>query len=96
MLPEHFGGRSGPKARKSKYTCTWAHGLVIIFDCRYHINTRLFLCSQAIKKDPEAYVRVMRSYKLMLDFFGMRVKDEKTGELERGDNWQERFTNLRM
>ncbi len=36
----------------------------------------------------------MKSYKLMLDFYGMRLVDESTGELERAPNWKDRFRNL--
>jgi hypothetical protein len=30
----------------------------------------------------------------MLDFFGMRLVDRKTGQLERGANWREQYTHL--
>lgn len=30
----------------------------------------------------------------MLDFYGMRLKNNQTGELERSENWKERYENL--
>ena len=49
---------------------------------------------QAICSDPVAHERVIKSYKMMLDFYGMRLKDERTGEVERAENWKERFSHL--
>lgn len=41
--------------------------------------------------------RIVRSYKLMLNFYGMRLVDMATGEIERQpDYWQARYLNLRM
>uniref|UniRef100_A0A3Q3FPD5 Opioid growth factor receptor 2 n=1 Tax=Labrus bergylta TaxID=56723 RepID=A0A3Q3FPD5_9LABR len=37
---------------------------------------------------------LLMSYKLMLDFYGIHLCDEKTGEVERARNWRERFVNL--
>uniref|UniRef100_A0AAQ4P1M2 Opioid growth factor receptor 2 n=1 Tax=Gasterosteus aculeatus aculeatus TaxID=481459 RepID=A0AAQ4P1M2_GASAC len=34
------------------------------------------------------------SYKLMLDFYGIELSDEKTGEVRRACNWRDRFNNL--
>ena len=31
---------------------------------------------------------------MMLEFYGIRLSDEKTGDLERADNWKERFHHL--
>jgi len=50
--------------------------------------------AEKIKKDPECQKRVVRSYQLMLDFYGMRMKNETTGELERSKNWKDRYRNL--
>lgn len=30
----------------------------------------------------------------MLDFYGIRLADEKTGKVERAENWKQRFNNL--
>ncbi|CAG5134470.1 unnamed protein product, partial [Candidula unifasciata] len=50
--------------------------------------------AEAIKADPKASKRVLESYKLMLDFYGMQLVDEKTGELKRSQNWRLCFDNL--
>ena len=38
--------------------------------------------------------KIYKSYELMLDFFGMHLKDRKTGELERAVNWRQQYTHL--
>ena len=38
--------------------------------------------------------RVLKSYKLILDFYGAIVEDEKTGVLRRADHFRERLRNL--
>ncbi|XP_041804441.1 opioid growth factor receptor-like [Chelmon rostratus] len=37
---------------------------------------------------------LLKSYKLMLDFYGIELCDEKTGEVQRASNWRDRFNNL--
>ncbi|KAJ0023252.1 hypothetical protein NQD34_003151 [Periophthalmus magnuspinnatus] len=37
---------------------------------------------------------LLESYKLMLDFYGIELCDEETGEVKRAQNWKDRFTNL--
>ena len=37
------------------------------------------LLLQKICADPEAHRRVLRSYEMMLDFYGMKLKDLQTG-----------------
>ncbi|XP_058486627.1 opioid growth factor receptor-like [Solea solea] len=37
---------------------------------------------------------LLQSYKLMLDFYGLKLCDEKTGEIKRASNWEDRFYNL--
>lgn len=50
-----------------------------------------------IRQSVEASFRVVRSYKLMLNFYGIRLADMETGEVERQpDHWEGRFLNLRM
>ncbi|XP_054473182.1 opioid growth factor receptor-like protein 1 [Anoplopoma fimbria] len=41
-----------------------------------------------------AKANLLKSYKLMLDFYGIELCDEKTGEVGRASNWRERFNNL--
>ena len=49
---------------------------------------------QAIKNNPAAKARVLKSYEMMLDFYGIKLKSPETGEVERADNWQPRFKHL--
>ncbi|KAM8756737.1 opioid growth factor receptor-like [Acanthopagrus schlegelii] len=37
---------------------------------------------------------LLKSYTLMLDFYGIKLCDEGTGEVKRAHNWRERFNNL--
>uniref|UniRef100_A0A673AFK0 Opioid growth factor receptor-like protein 1 n=1 Tax=Sphaeramia orbicularis TaxID=375764 RepID=A0A673AFK0_9TELE len=37
---------------------------------------------------------LLKSYKLMLDFYGIELCDEETGEVRRSSNWRDRFDNL--
>lgn len=52
----------------------------------------LFL--QEFLDSEKAKQNLLRSYKLMLDFYGIELKDEKTGDVQRASNWRERFQNL--
>ncbi|XP_078679888.1 opioid growth factor receptor-like protein 1 [Branchiostoma floridae x Branchiostoma belcheri] len=47
-----------------------------------------------IMENPEAHARILKSYELMLDFYGMKLKDKTTGEIVRSDNWEERLNHL--
>lgn len=47
-----------------------------------------------ITADPSSHDRVLQSYKLMLDFLGIRLLDDVKGLVDRADNWEERFANL--
>lgn len=51
-------------------------------------------CAQAFRKSKEVMDRFIRAYKLMLGFYGINLVSEETGELERAENWRERFENL--
>ncbi|KZV82902.1 hypothetical protein EXIGLDRAFT_684399 [Exidia glandulosa HHB12029] len=48
----------------------------------------------AIRASPDAMKRVVRSYRLMLDFYGMQLVDERTGRLERTKDYAPRYRNL--
>uniref|UniRef100_A0A3B4GRM3 Opioid growth factor receptor (OGFr) conserved domain-containing protein n=1 Tax=Pundamilia nyererei TaxID=303518 RepID=A0A3B4GRM3_9CICH len=37
---------------------------------------------------------LLKSYKLMLDFYGIVLCDEKTGKVKKAEHWEERFDNL--
>ena len=43
--------------------------------------------------DPDAFGRVLRSYEMMLDFYGMEL-DKETGKISRAQNWKDRFPHL--
>ncbi|KFV96658.1 Opioid growth factor receptor, partial [Fulmarus glacialis] len=49
---------------------------------------------QAFKKSKEVMQRFIRAYQLMLRFYGIILINEETGELQRAENWTERFQNL--
>ncbi|CAF2865562.1 unnamed protein product [Rotaria sp. Silwood2] len=51
---------------------------------------------ESIKKDDQALKRILISYKLMLDFYGFKLINEKTGEIDRlpDDSYKSRFHNL--
>ncbi|KAF7314349.1 OGFr-N domain-containing protein [Mycena kentingensis (nom. inval.)] len=47
-----------------------------------------------IKGDPDALKRLLASYRLMLDFYGMRLLSEETGALDRSEGYESRYENL--
>jgi len=49
---------------------------------------------EAIKTDHECAARLVRSYELMLDFYGIVLQNRETGELQRSENWKSRYENL--
>jgi hypothetical protein len=48
----------------------------------------------AIQADPEAQRRLIVSYKLMLDFYGMQLVDEQLGVVARAVNYRSRYAHL--
>ena len=51
--------------------------------------------AEAMKADDAIRERVLRSYCLMLDFYGMRLEDSETGFFTRSDkNYKDRYRNL--
>ncbi|KIO29999.1 hypothetical protein M407DRAFT_159547 [Tulasnella calospora MUT 4182] len=48
----------------------------------------------AMKSNQEVMQRVLRSYKMMLGFYGMRLVDEKTGLLRRSSEYKPSYKNL--
>jgi hypothetical protein len=51
--------------------------------------------AKLIREDFYAAVRVVTSYRMMLNFYGLRLVDETTGEIERCPHiWQNRYKNL--
>jgi len=49
---------------------------------------------EAMKKDELVMERLHKSYELMLDFYGIKMVDRKTGQLHRHKNYASRFENL--
>lgn len=47
-----------------------------------------------MRADDQIKERLYSSYKLMLDFYGMRLEDEEIGRLGRSCNHTGRYTNL--
>ncbi|XP_053171170.1 opioid growth factor receptor-like [Scomber japonicus] len=46
------------------------------------------------RQNPIAKENLLKSYKLMLDFYGIELCDENTGKVRRSANWRDRFQNL--
>lgn len=49
---------------------------------------------QKMKADPTVVRRVIKSYRLMLDFYGMELLSSETGLLKRSGNYAARYHNL--
>jgi hypothetical protein len=50
--------------------------------------------SKMIRHDLKCAIRVVRSYKMMLNFYGITLTNESTGEVEKNNIWETRFYNL--
>jgi len=51
--------------------------------------------AKAISSDPTKKARIIKSYELMLNFYGMALVDQTTGKIDRNpDNWKSRYQNL--
>ncbi|KAI0953586.1 hypothetical protein AcW1_007763 [Taiwanofungus camphoratus] len=48
----------------------------------------------AMRADPAVMRRILRSYSLMLNFYGMRLESPDSGLLARSTNYPERYRNL--
>lgn len=48
----------------------------------------------AIQTDLHLKLRVLRAYRMMLDFYGIKLESSETGEVTRADNYKERFDHL--
>ncbi|XP_045547749.1 opioid growth factor receptor-like isoform X2 [Salmo salar] len=49
---------------------------------------------EAFLEDETAKKRLVKSYKLMLDFYGIQLSNDTTGEVQRANNWRNRFDNM--
>lgn len=47
-----------------------------------------------LKASPDARKKLIKSFQMMLDFYGMRMKDTRSGEIERTEDYKERYSNL--
>jgi hypothetical protein len=47
-----------------------------------------------MREDLEIEFRVVKSYKMMLDFYGLELLDPITGQIGKQKNWKERFDNI--
>ncbi|OXB67878.1 hypothetical protein ASZ78_005560, partial [Callipepla squamata] len=70
-----------------------------LFPLREHgmnLRAKPLTCQEieAFKKSKEVMERFIRAYQLMLRFYGIILVNQGTGELERAENWTERFLNL--
>ncbi|XP_077387004.1 opioid growth factor receptor-like protein 1 isoform X2 [Festucalex cinctus] len=45
-------------------------------------------------EEPIAKENLLKSYKLMLDFYGIELCNEETGQVRRASNWRDRFESL--
>ncbi|XP_044311076.1 opioid growth factor receptor isoform X2 [Varanus komodoensis] len=61
-----------------------------------NFRARVLTCQEieAFRKSKPVMERFVRAYKLMLRFYGISLINEETGELNRAENWRERFDNL--
>jgi hypothetical protein len=50
--------------------------------------------AKAMREDPVVARRVLRSYRMMLGFYGFTLVNEATGELRKSESWQPRFRNF--
>ncbi|RUS81059.1 hypothetical protein EGW08_011178 [Elysia chlorotica] len=50
--------------------------------------------AKGIIEDKDAHNRVMLSYEMMLDFYGMKLEDRRTGKIQRSKRWRECYENL--
>uniref|UniRef100_A0A3P9QG66 Opioid growth factor receptor 2 n=1 Tax=Poecilia reticulata TaxID=8081 RepID=A0A3P9QG66_POERE len=46
------------------------------------------------KQEIQVKKNLLESYKLMLDFYGIKLENEETGEVARAAHWSDRFQNL--
>jgi hypothetical protein len=50
--------------------------------------------AEQFKNSPEMQANLIKSYELMLDFYGFVLKNKETGEIERSQDYKSRFRNL--
>ncbi|KAM9444526.1 opioid growth factor receptor-like protein 1 [Clarias gariepinus] len=63
-------------------------------ECMYGTNVLDTKAIKLFRRNEKLKRRLLTSYKLMLDFYGIELVSEKTGEVKRAVNWVDRFANL--
>ena len=59
-----------------------------------HNEAHIIFPFQSIQSDKGLHLRVLRAYRMMLDFYGIELLSSDTGEVTRADNYIERFDHL--
>jgi hypothetical protein len=49
-----------------------------------------------MKQNQDIRNRLLKSFEMMLDFYGMKISDRNLGKIERADNHHKRYSNLKM
>jgi hypothetical protein len=62
--------------------------------CHYSVCAVTLRERAALRSDPHAQRRLLTSYQIMLDFYGMRLADETLGFVVRHSNYVQRYSNL--
>uniref|UniRef100_A0A3B4C6V6 Opioid growth factor receptor (OGFr) conserved domain-containing protein n=1 Tax=Pygocentrus nattereri TaxID=42514 RepID=A0A3B4C6V6_PYGNA len=86
-----------PNASQTSSVLNWSRFPLLLWEVEDHPRPRdeincLYL--QFFRKDDELKRRLLKSYRLMLDFYGIKLLDENTGKVGHAENWRERFENL--
>jgi hypothetical protein len=50
--------------------------------------------ARLMRRDPEIAKRIVKSYQMMLNFYGMELSEPKVGLIVRSNHWQERYKHL--
>ncbi|XP_056324375.1 opioid growth factor receptor-like protein 1 [Danio aesculapii] len=59
---------------------------------RAHVLTKKEI--KHFRRDKQAQSKLVKSYEVMLDFYGIRLVNKDTGEVERARNWKQRFDHI--
>lgn len=60
----------------------------------YHAQPLLLHEIKKMTADPTVIDRIITSYRLMLDFYGMELLSRETGLITRSENYKARYKNL--
>ena len=70
---------------------TEIHSWIFIHYSAIKIHLNVF---QKMNKLKLVRGRILRSYRMMLNFCGIKLVNPETGQVEKGDNWEDRFDQL--